>query len=348
MKNALFLSLTALMLTGICLTACDPKQKPDGPDVDPTVTAYTNPVTAQACPDPSVIKGDDGYFYLYATEDAVRGIPILKSKDLVNWSQSGQVFSGAARPRLDGGSDGNLWAPEIARIGSKYVLYYSYTPKDFSGKEWQWGIGAATADRPSGPWTDKGKLFLGGERGVQCSIDPCFVSEGGKNYLIWGSYFGIWAVELTADGLSVKEGAENVHLAGKDGYGLEGAMIHKKDGKYYLFLSEGGTGYADNYKLGAARADNLLGPYRNKAGEDVKNAAVDFFLKAGNGFISPGHCSEILTDNKGVDWVLCHAFVQGEQDKGRRLVLNRLTWKDGWPTVDGGVCAKSGALPYWD
>lgn len=347
MKNDLYLSLAALVLTAACLTSCDPGNKADGPDVDP-VTTYTNPVSVQPCPDPSVIKGDDGFFYLFATEDAVRGIPILKSKDLVNWSPSGQVFSGAARPRLDGSPDGNLWAPEIARIGKKYVLYYSYTPKDFAGKEWQWGIGAATADRPSGPWTDKGKIFLSGEIGVQCSIDPCFYTEGGRNYLIWGSYFGIWAIELTADGLSVKEDAEKVHLAGQDGYGLEGSMIFKKDGKYYLFVSEGGNGYDNDYKLGAARADKLLGPYLNKAGKDVKNAAVDFFLKAGNGFVSPGHCSEIVTDGHGTDWVLCHAFVQGEPDKGCRLVLNRLDWTNGWPAVEGGVCAKSGTLPYWD
>lgn len=347
MKNDLYLSLAALVLTAACLASCDPGNKADGPDVDP-VTTYTNPVSVQPCPDPSVIKGDDGFFYLFATEDAVRGIPILKSKDLVNWSPSGQVFSGAARPRLDGSPDGNLWAPEIARIGKKYVLYYSYTPKDFAGKEWQWGIGAATADRPSGPWTDKGKIFLSGEIGVQCSIDPCFYTEGGRNYLIWGSYFGIWAIELTADGLSVKGGAEKVHLAGQDGYGLEGSMIFKKDGKYYLFVSEGGNGYDNDYKLGAARADKLLGPYLNKAGKDVKNAAVDFFLKAGNGFVSPGHCSEIVTDGHGTDWVLCHAFVQGEPDKGCRLVLNRLDWTNGWPAVEGGVCAKSGTLPYWD
>lgn len=347
MKLRLSSPLSFLLLATACLASCNPNSKPDGPDVDPVATSYTNPVTAQAYPDPSVIKGDDGFFYLYATEDAVKGIPIAKSKDLVNWSQSGQVFSGAARPRLDGSSDGNLWAPEIARIGNKYVLYYSYTPKDFSGKEWQWGIGAATADRPTGPWTDKGKIFLGGEIGVQCSIDPCFYAENGKNYLIWGSYFGIWAIELSADGLSVKDGAEKVHLAGKDGYGLEGAMIHKKDGKYYLFVSEGGTGYNDHYKLGCARADQLLGPYLNKAGKDVKTAPVDFFLSAGNGFISPGHCSQILTDDKGQDWVLYHAFVQNEQDKGRRLMLSNLSWTGGWPSVAGGFPAKSGQIPYW-
>lgn len=336
-----------MLCTLIPFVSCEGNGQKEEPSQETPPTTYNNPVSNLILPDPSVIRDSDGTFYLYASDESVKGLPIVKSKDLVNWSQSGQVFSGAARPRLDGSSDGNLWAPEIARIGNKYVLYYSYTPKDFSGKEWQWGIGAATADRPTGPWTDKGKIFLGGEIGVQCSIDPCFYAENGKNYLIWGSYFGIWAIELSADGLSVKDGAEKVHLAGTDGYGLEGAMIHKKDGKYYLFVSEGGTGYNDHYKLGCARADQLLGPYLNKAGKDVKTAPVDFFLSAGNGFISPGHCSQILTDDKGQDWVLYHAYVQGQQDKGRRLMLSNLSWTGGWPSVAGGFPAKSGQIPYW-
>jgi len=345
MKTNTFPALFLFALSLSFLASCDNKGKELPPEEKETT--YNNPVSNLILPDPSVIRDSDGTFYLYASDESVKGLPIVKSKDLVNWSQSGQVFSGATRPRLDGSSGGNLWAPEIARIGNKYVLYYSYTPKDFSGKEWQWGIGAATADRPTGPWTDKGKVFLGGEIGVQCSIDPCFYAENGKNYLIWGSYFGIWAIELSADGLSVRDGAEKVHLAGTDGYGLEGAMIHKKDGKYYLFVSEGGTGYNDHYKLGCARADQLLGPYLNKAGKDVKTAPVDFFLSAGNGFISPGHCSQILTDDKGQDWVLYHAYVQNEQDKGRRLMLSNLSWTGGWPSVAGGVPAKSRQIPYW-
>ena len=161
MKTNAFPALFLFALSLSFLASCDNKGKELPPEEKETT--YNNPVSDLILPDPSVIRDSDGTFYLYASDESVKGLPIVKSKDLVNWSQSGQVFSGAARPRLDGSSDGNLWAPEIARIGNKYVLYYSYTPKDFSGKEWQWGIGAATADRPTGPWTDKGKIFLDGE-----------------------------------------------------------------------------------------------------------------------------------------------------------------------------------------
>jgi arabinan endo-1,5-alpha-L-arabinosidase len=250
----------------------------------------------------------------------------------------GQVFGAGNRPSLDGRTDGGLWAPDIAKVGNKYVLYYAY----YSTKgEWSWGIGAATADKLTGPWVNIGKIFIGGEVGVQCSIDPCFYSENGRNYLFWGSYYGIWAIELTADGLAVKPDAEKVRVAGVDGYGLEAAMIHKRNGQYFLFVSEGGTGYKEHYKVGAARADNLLGPYVNKAGQNVVGGAVDFFMKEGDGFISPGHSSQVITDKNGQDWFLHHAFVKNEEDKSRRLMLTKLDWTaDGWPTVEDGVPAR--------
>ena len=328
-------SLVIIALACSCNGGDNPKPKP--------VKGYTNPVSMNALPDPSITKGDDGYYYLYASEGAIKGLTIMRSKNLVNWENVGTVFSPARRPSFDGNSGGMLWAPEIARIGSKYVLYYSYyTPAG----EMQWGIGAAIADKPEGPWTNKGKLFTGNEIGVRCSIDPSFFSDSGKNYLIWGSYYGIWAIELTEDGLRVKEDAEKVRLAGTDGYGLEASMIYKKDGKYYLFVSEGGTGYDEHYKVGAARADSFLGPYKNKAGNSVIGAAVDFFVSAGNGFVSPGHSSEIITDGNGQDWILYHAFIQGEPDNGRRLMLDRLDWKDGWPTLgDGHPTKESSVVP---
>ena len=322
------------LAAALSFAACDDKPGGDTPD-PPAASSYLNPVSDMRLPDPSVIQGDDGAVYIIASDEQYKGLPIVKSTDLVTWTKVGEVFAATNRPRFDGRTDGGLWAPDIVKIGGKYVLYYSYYS---TLGEWQWGIGVATADRPTGPWTDKGKLFLGGEIGVRCSIDPFCWSEGGSNWLVWGSYYGIWAVELSADGLSLK--GEKTRLAGTDGYGLEGSMIHKKDGKYYLFVSEGGTGYNEHYKLGADRADSFLGPYLNKAGQDVKSAAVDFFLSAGGGFVSPGHCSRIVTDDKGQEWIFYHAFVQGEQDKGRRLMMSNVTWSNGWPVIEGGVPVK--------
>lgn len=312
---------------------CD-KDPYDGPD-PAGGAAYTNPISDVALPDPSVIRGDDGYFYLFASDEAYGGMPIARSADLISWEVTGEVFP-ALKPKLDGANTGGLWAPDINKVGDRYVLYYAYAPSN-SPQGWQHGIGVATASQPQGPWHDEGKLFISGEVGVPWSIDPCMVQDGGRNWMIWGSYYGIWAIELTDDGLSVAGGAERIHLAGLDGYGIEAALACKKDGYWYLFLSQGGSGYNDHYKLGVVRSANLTGPYYNKAGEDVATGApVDFFLTAGGGFRSPGHCSGIITDKNGVDWILYHAWVDGYQDRGRLLMLDHLDWNGGWPSLGSG------------
>lgn len=106
---------------------------------------YTNPDINQSAPDPTVIRSDDGTYYLYATEN-VRNLPIFKSHDLVNWELIGTAFTNDTRPKMV--PDGNIWAPDIQLIDGRYVLYYS---KSKWGGEWECGIGVAVADSPEGP-----------------------------------------------------------------------------------------------------------------------------------------------------------------------------------------------------
>ena len=101
---------------------------------DPAKT-YKNPVVNYSLPDPSVIRAEDGYFYLYATED-IRNLPIHRSKDLIKWESVGTAFTDETRPTFE--PKGNLWAPDINKIGDKYVLYYSMS---CWGGEWTCGIG---------------------------------------------------------------------------------------------------------------------------------------------------------------------------------------------------------------
>ncbi|MCL1822248.1 MAG: family 43 glycosylhydrolase, partial [Prolixibacteraceae bacterium] len=169
---------------------------------------YKNPVSSQSLPDPTLIKADDGFFYLYATEDT-RNTPIYKSSDLVNWEFIGTAFTNATRPNFE--PKGGIWAPDINYINGQYVLYYSMS---VWGGEWTCGIGVATANSPTGPFSDRGKLFRSNEIGVQNSIDPFYIEDNGEKYLFWGSFRGIYALELSDDGLSIREGAEKRLIAG--------------------------------------------------------------------------------------------------------------------------------------
>ena len=126
-----------------------------------------------------------------------------------------------------------LWAPDINYINGQYVLYYSMS---VWGGEWTCGIGVATYDKPEGPFIDKGPLFRSKTIQVQNSIDQFFMEDNGKKYLFWGSFRGIYGIELSGDGLSVRDGAKKKQVAGT---AYEGTYIHKRGDYYYLFASIG-------------------------------------------------------------------------------------------------------------
>ena len=73
------------------------------------------------------------------------------------------------------------------------------------GGEWECCIGRAVSDSPEGPFTDAKMLFRSKEIGVQNSIDPVVVQDGGRKYLAWGSFRGIYIAELTDDGLELDD-----------------------------------------------------------------------------------------------------------------------------------------------
>jgi len=286
---------------------------------------YTNPVVDYSLPDPSVIKGDDGYYYLYATED-IRNLPIHRSKDLVNWELVGTAFTDETRPDFE--PKGGLWAPDINKIGDKYVLYYSMS---VWGGEWTCGIGCAVADTPAGKFKDCGMMFRSNGINVQNSIDPFYIEDGGKKYLFWGSFHGIYGIELSDDGLKVKEGAKPVQVAG-DAY--EGTYIHKRDGYYYLFASIGRCceGIKSTYTTVVGRSDKLFGPYFDKQGRSMSDNHHEVLIQKNESFVGTGHNSEIVTDKAGDDWMFYHAVKVSDPD-GRVLMLDKIVWEEDWPSV---------------
>ncbi len=290
---------------------------------------YSNPVVARSLPDPTLIKAQDGFFYLYATED-IRNTPIMRSSNLVNWELVGTAFTDATRPTFEPG--GGLWAPDINYINGKYVLYYSMS---VWGGEQTCGIGVAVADSPAGPFTDKGKLFRSNEIGVQNSIDPNYVEDNGKKYLFWGSFRGIYMIELSDDGLSLKEGAEKQQVAGTY---FEGVYVHKRGDYYYMFASIGSccAGLSSTYQLIVARSTNLAGPYQNKSGFYMMNEGRTLILDKNESFVGNGHCSEIVQDDEGKDWILYHG-IKTSDPSSRVLMLDQVLWDEsGWPYFAGG------------
>ncbi len=291
---------------------------------------YKNPVVGTSMPDPTVIKGKDGYFYVYATESR-RNLPIMKSANLAQWEFCGTAFTSQTRPSFE--PKAGIWAPDINYINGQYVLYYAMS---VWGGEQTCGIGVATADKPEGPFTDHGKLFRSNEIGVQNSIDPSLLQYEGRNYLVWGSFRGIYAIEMSADGISVMPGAKKKRIAGT---AFEAAYIHKHGDYYYLFASVGSCceGVKSTYRVVVGRSEKVWGPYKDKDGRSMTKNGYSLVIGSNDHFVGNGHGSQIIRDDAGQDWLLYHGFDKTEGAHGRLLLLDQIKWdNEGWPYVEGG------------
>jgi arabinan endo-1,5-alpha-L-arabinosidase len=307
---------------------------------------YTNPILDTVLADPTVVLDpNSGYFYAYGTEDnwgdglGSRLIPIVRSKDLVNWTLVGNAFERKPTWKEKGG----LWAPDINRIGKEYYLYYSFSTWGDPNP----GIGLAIASSPEGPFIDQGKLFYSKEVDVPNSIDPFYFEDNGKKYLFWGSFSdagtqGTYGVELSADGRSVPDFNKKFKIAAGD---FEAVMIHKKDGFYYFFGSKGSCceGVASKYNVRIARSSTLKGPFLDKNGDAISQRGNGtLFMQGNDKFVGPGHNAQLITDDQGTDWFIYHAIDinNGKVSSGasrRVLLMDQVIWENGWPKVMGEV-----------
>src|SRR5262245_49502981 len=209
---------------------------------------YSNPLPIQipgggrveSCADPSIIRAQDGYWYMYCTTDPLRGddrdaeghlifhlIPIHRSLDLVHWTYVRDVFS--MRPAWVA-PDAGLWAPDIHVFDGTYYLYY--TASDTSLPGGGSAIGVATSSSPTGPWVDSGTPAVEPHPAPCCpdsrrwTFDPAVITDdSGQKYIYYGSYFGgISARKLSADRLH-SDPASQVQITIANRY--EGAYVVK-------------------------------------------------------------------------------------------------------------------------
>jgi beta-xylosidase len=328
-----------------------------------TAPTYVNPVSAgvvDTFPDPTMIRGKDGLWYAYGTqnpvfnstgEDGERILPILRSADLTHWEYAGEVFTPRTQPAWHNAA--RLWAPDIRYVNGRYHLYYSVSP---NGGD----LGLATAPTPTGPWTDAGDVLPAATQATCPTghIDQAqFTDVGGAHYMYWGSYDVICVARMNADATRVEGTATQVAR----GRRMEGAYVVRRDGFYYLFYSDAGCcqGSYSGYQVKAGRATSPFGPFTDDEGVDLMDLTSKGAIVAGaNGdrWAGPGH-SAFQTDLSGQDWLVYHAISTADPDfppigggrlaglSKRPLLIDRLDWIDGWPVVRAGAGPSEGAQP---
>ncbi len=339
--------------------------------------SYTNPVSkdfADTFADPAVIKAKDGYWYAYGTTDPLQEenpeefhtIPMARSDDLVNWTYVGDAFNSPAEiswadmgARDNPGDDARLWAPDIRYMNGKYYLYYVVTQTTVTPDRHDNAIGVATAPTPTGPWTDSGEPVVGPRRGgpgdnFKWTFDPSeFTDEDGTRYLYYGSYYGgIWVTELSDDG--TRTVGEPTMVAIDNRY--EGAYVIRHDRFYYLFGSSANccAGPTTGYSVYVGRSTSPRGPFVDREGVPMTASRVGgtiVITPNGNKWIGTGH-NAVATDLSGQDWFVYHAIDREDPYldepfgiNERPMLLDRLDWIDGWPTVRGGRWASETPQP---
>lgn len=318
---------------------------------------FVNPVL-ENFPDPDVVQVGD-VFYAYATTNYDPGtgqgsnIQVARSEDLVTWERLPDALPELASwsgltTLLQRLLHAATWAPDVTRVGDRYVMYYTTPAVDIprpDGKPAQC-LSVAVATAPEGPFVDESDGPLVCQADLGGSIDGSyFADEDGSHYLVWkndgnccGQPTNFWLQELTADGTAVTGDAlqlpgldNDVHWEGRI---IESPQLVVHEGRYYMFYSGNDFGSV-RYAVGYATADALEGPYTDA--EENPILSTDFAAAADLGLAGPGH-QAIFTDADGDLWIAYHAWPNtsiGDDRIGRHLWLDELRFEDGRPVIDG-------------
>ncbi|HEU5291570.1 MAG TPA: glycoside hydrolase 43 family protein [Cyclobacteriaceae bacterium] len=273
---------------------------------------YKNPVLHADYSDPDVVRVGDDFYLTASSFDAVPGLPILHSKDLVNWTIVGHALKQQIPiDHFSKTQHGNgVWAPAIRCHQNEFYIYYP--DPDF-------GIYLTKAKNITGPWSEPVLVEAG--KGL---IDPCPLwDDNGKIYLVHayaGSRAGIKSIivvkQLNEDGTKVVDHGKIVYDGHEQDPTIEGPKFYKRNGYYYIFAPAGGVSTGWQTVL---RSKNVYGPYERKVVMDQGSTAI-------NG----PHQGAWIDTPSGEDWFV---HFQDKGVYGRVVHLQPMKWVNDWPVI---------------
>ena len=309
----------ALLLTGVALSA-NAQYKSQVWSPDNGDGTYTNPVINADYSDPDVCVGASGedYYMTASSFQCTPGLPILHSKDLVNWEIVGyalkELYTGDKekvehfmKPRHGEG----VWAPSIRYHNGEYYIYWG---------DPDYGVYTVKTKDPAGEWENPVCVIEG--KGM-IDTTPLW-DEDGRCYLVngWANSRGKFASVLCVRELN-KEGTKAISnpVIVFDGNGTEnrtceGPKFYKRDGWYWIMCPAGGV--PTGFQL-AMRSKSPYGPYEHK-----------IVLAQGKTNINGPHQGGWVHTKYGEDWFL---HFQDKEAYGRVVHLNPVDWSTGWPIM---------------
>lgn len=292
---------------------------------------YTNPIFYDECSDPDIIRVGEDFYLTSTTMHSVPGLPVLHSKDLVNWellSYALTEFDLGEEFRLEQGKESygqGIWAPCIRYHEGVFYIFSNIN---------RHGLQVFTSADPRGPW----KRHPIGENIYDLSV----LFENGKIYVVYGQTT-IKLVELKTDLSGIVPGTERVIIP--DGHAMgEGNHLYKIDGKYYIVN-------ADNGRMQCARSEHIYGPYETvviSSRETMGTQRAWWTMNMGqhSALPLPGDTLSLAKEAENImGAVPMHQggivdLPNGEwwgfsmmdfRSVGRTVFLSPVTWVDSWP-----------------
>ena len=273
---------------------------------------YTNPVLYADYSDPDAIRVGDDYYMVSSSFNCIPGLPILHSRDLVNWELIGHAlpkqppFNVFEKVQHGGG----VWAPCIRYHKNEYYIYYP--DPDF-------GIYMVKTVNPAGPWSEP--LLVQPGKGL---IDPSPLWDNdGKAYLVYafaGSRAGVKSVimisRMTPEGTMLMGNSVMLIDGHKNHPTIEGPKIYKRNSYYYIFAPAGGV--VPGWQM-VMRSKNIFGPYEDK-----------IVMAQGKTDINGPHQGAWVDTKTGENWFL---NFQDLGPYGRVVHLNPMNWVNDWPVI---------------
>lgn len=303
MKNSVIIILIALTISHSGESFSQNIDDRTGSWGDQGNGTYINPVLNADYSDPDAIRVGEDY-YMVCSEFHFMGMPVLHSKDLVNWAIIGRIYDELkfapeydSMERYAGGS----WAPSIRYHDNKFWVYFC-TPDE--------GLFMSTAEKPEGPWVPLTQVV-----NIPKWEDPCpFWDDNGQAYLARSKHGAgpIIIHKLSADGKLLLDDGVTVYT----GPVAEGPKFYKRNGYYYISIPEGGVGNGWQTVL---RSKNIYGPYEKKV-----------VLEKGSTDINGPHQGALVELPDGEWWFL---HFQNIFSLGRVCHLQPVRWKDDWPVI---------------
>lgn len=285
---------------------------------------YRNPLLRGMHPDPSIVRVGEDYYMVNSSFLYFPSIPISHSRDLIHWRTIGYAVTDRKWAEeylgeLEGGR--GFWAPDISYHNGMFYICATLRKNDDAPFIQTQMV--TSAKKPEGPYETP---VIHNVLGIDPSI---FTDDDGKRYMLLNR--GARIMEISEDGKQILSEPSLIWY-GHSGHAPEGPHLLKKDGFYYCFLAEGGTG--KGHMITVARSKSLFGPYENCPYNPIMHQRDEM-----GSIQCCGHGKPVQTsDGRWFVVYLCSRYLDGRFGMlGRETCLDEIRWTpDGWPVINRG------------